>query len=905
MGTSRFARVIAVSAVIVAGAFSSAYRANAQEITYYDFDTPQTNNSFSYHCLPAAPGSPATTPAIFCFNDATGKAANPSFLTDLYPASIDPVTTDMPPVASNHVAIQTSPATPNQGSSVWFSVPQKVAEGFTSYFAFKLTPNAGSYATADGIAFVIQNASGGAGAPPDATCIEKGSGPSVVGGAGGCIGYGGIDNSLAVEFDTYRNAWDPTDTLPVRGATFNDNHVAIQNCGAGLPNSPSHTGACLVSLTNGQTLQAAINGALPVTLADGNVHQIVVSYSGPTEATPNLLQVFIDPPFVPGTHTPAIGAVPALSGTYNLAGNLNLMNSGSSVDSAYVGFTSATGSAFEQSELMAWTFTPHSTVQETQPIAPPGQPTVFPFGAHTFAATFPPGVNTSGIDLTVTANTITPVLFAQIIAGTPFAGSQCQLYDETGGNCVVYSASCTTHGTTTIVPCPPATDPNNLIALKSALNNSIQPITPGFLQGDPAYSLLSSVTGNGQVATVTCIGECVVTAGQTVTIGGTTMSGNGPGSFNGAFTVLAADPNVPNMFTFTSSTGGSATGGFVTSSNLKNVFTSYIPQRIDGTFSGKTKNFSDFVTLAVTSSPVSTATSLTIQAPQSALGYPAPVTVTAGSSSGVVPGSISLAVDGGTPQVQPLVNGVASFSLSSLSPGTHTLVASYAGQSSFASATANGTITVVAKYLVFSPQSANFANVGTGTTAGPIFVTVTNATKQPASYVTSANLNNFSIMGGTCGPITPATVIAPGASCTFSVTFSPTVMGLQVGSFTLATPSQSVLFQLKGNGVYPRLVFTPPVVNFGNVATGTTSNVATITIANFTGGQAVLQGTSNFSEFNLVPGTCATLAAGGTCSFQVSFSPTTPGQVKGVIAVNSPTGLYYFTAYGTGVTTGQ
>ena len=38
-----------------------------------------------------------------------------------------------------------------------------------------------------------------------------------------------ISNSLAIEFDTYQNGWDP-----------DANHVAVQSCGTG-PNSQVHT----------------------------------------------------------------------------------------------------------------------------------------------------------------------------------------------------------------------------------------------------------------------------------------------------------------------------------------------------------------------------------------------------------------------------------------------------------------------------------------------------------------------------------------------------------------------------------------------------------------------------------------------------------------------------------------
>ena len=90
--------------------------------------------------------------------------------------------------------------------SAWYTTPQSVSNGFTTTFQFQFTNSSSN--PADGIAFVIQNASASTAAIGDI-------------GNGGPIGYGdddantnpslgeGIPNSLAIEFDTFQNAWDP------------------------------------------------------------------------------------------------------------------------------------------------------------------------------------------------------------------------------------------------------------------------------------------------------------------------------------------------------------------------------------------------------------------------------------------------------------------------------------------------------------------------------------------------------------------------------------------------------------------------------------------------------------------------------------------------------------------------
>jgi Bacterial lectin/Bacterial Ig-like domain (group 3)/Abnormal spindle-like microcephaly-assoc'd, ASPM-SPD-2-Hydin len=844
----------------------------AQEVTYYDFDAPNAanapgaptpGNGSSLTCGDPAKGTLTTPNPLFCFNN--GGGSNPGFLSDIYPASINP-----DPTSPTHYTVQITPSAAEQAASMWFSVPQKVVNGFTSYFAFRFTPDPtlNSFATADGIAFVIQNAAGGGSETNifEPACAEIGSGPNAVGGNGGCMGYGGLDNSLAFELDTYKNNWDPADSnaSTYNASKFNDNHIAVQHCGpqsGNTGNSPDHTGPCLVQLLVNNALQGAINGQLGVTMADGNVHQVVIQYSGPTEATPNLLQIFIDPPFVSGTHTPTANAVPAISGTYDISANLNLMNGGSANDSAYVGFTSATGGAFEQHELLAWTFTPHSPVTQQQPLSPPGQPTTFPFGAHTYAVTYPVGgPDTGEIDMVVTANTITPALFSQLITGTSFAGSVCQVYDETGGNCIVYSTSCVTHGTNTIVECPATTDDSNPIVLKSAYNNTIQPTSPGFLKGDPFYSLLTTITGDGTTATVTCLGECSVTVGQTITIAGN-LNGTTPSAFNGPVTVVSA--NALNSFTFASASTVAGTGGYITSNNLSNAFTGYVTQKIDGTTSGKTKNFSDFVVTSVTNA----VTSISITAPSIVYGNSGSVGVTVSSGGGTPTGTVSLTVDGGSPITQPLSSGPATFTIPGLSAGIHQLLASYAPTvpSIFQASTQPGTLTVTqaSSVTTITADTPNPAATGSPVT---IAFTVTGAGTPTGTY---------SVTGGAGDPTCSGSLVSGAGSCslTFLTPGTRTVTVVYSGDTNFIGSQTSVQQSVSG----PLASVSPGSINFGTLYLGTLS-IKSVTLTNVGSAPMTIKekflsivGGGNSNEFVALSLCPSTLNAGKSCAILVTF----------------------------------
>ncbi|CAM9141429.1 unnamed protein product [Choristocarpus tenellus] len=90
---------------------------------------------------------------------------------------------------------------PFSTGAAWYPRPMTVGEGFDTTFTFRLSSPSlrcnimdGVHTTcrsrgADGLAFVIQ-----------------GEGPLALGDGGMGLGYSGIDNSLAIEFDTYYNA---------------------------------------------------------------------------------------------------------------------------------------------------------------------------------------------------------------------------------------------------------------------------------------------------------------------------------------------------------------------------------------------------------------------------------------------------------------------------------------------------------------------------------------------------------------------------------------------------------------------------------------------------------------------------------------------------------------------------
>ena len=300
--------------------------------------------------------------------------------------------------------LRLNPAQTGQVGSAWYSLLQPVAEGFSTSFSFKISNP--STPSADGIAFVIQNSQ---------------AGTQALGQGGGFLGYTGIENSLAIEFDTYANSWDPefdgSGLLPA-------NHVAIQSCGPN-PNTADHTATYNVG-ESFVPCEIALATA-PVNLADGKAHQVRIDYTLPPiacELCSPQLQVTIDG-----------FAVFDGSVSVNLSTLLNLANPTDQVaDSAYVGFTGATGSFWENDDILSWTFTPYASQTITQP-APANTTTTFNFGSYLYKVT--PNQSIDALSVTEV-----PTDFASFNPGPNFPGAQCIIYDSTGGKCIEFHAVC-------------------------------------------------------------------------------------------------------------------------------------------------------------------------------------------------------------------------------------------------------------------------------------------------------------------------------------------------------------------------------------------------------------------------------------------------------------------------------
>jgi RHS repeat-associated protein len=210
--------------------------------------------------------------------------------------------------------------------------------------------------------------------------------------------------------------------------------------------------------------------------------------------------------------------------------------------------------------------------------------------------------------------------------------------------------------------------------------------------------------------------------------------------------------------------------------------------------------------------------------------------------------------------------------------------------------------------LSLAPIAADFGDVTVGTTSDATTFVVTNIGGQKTGAVsTLVSGAGFSVASDACA----TTALAPGGSCTVSVSFTPTQAGSATGALQMAAGGAgTVAASLAANGVTPaQLVLSPATGGFGSVPLGASSAQQAFTVTNSGGlpSGAVSVSTAT-SDFTVVSDGCTgnPIAPGGTCEVDVAFAPAVAGSASSTLtATASPGGAAQTTLSGTGLAPGK
>ncbi len=214
-----------------------------------------------------------------------------------------------------------------------------------------------------------------------------------------------------------------------------------------------------------------------------------------------------------------------------------------------------------------------------------------------------------------------------------------------------------------------------------------------------------------------------------------------------------------------------------------------------------------------------------------------------------------------------------------------------------------------APVLTVDENAFEFGDTLVGDTSAPMQLTVTNtgniASGVPTVTLVPASTEDYEITANTC-----TAALAPAATCSVSVAFSPSAAGEHTAAVNVsATPGGSVTTALSGTGLAPAaLTLAPGSVAFGNEIVDDTTDAQTVTLTNdgdvASGVPTVALTGDDADQFTIVDNGCTTaVPAGGTCEVDVAFAPTASGSASASLTASAtPGGTTSASLAGTGQT---
>jgi hypothetical protein len=219
--------------------------------------------------------------------------------------------------------------------------------------------------------------------------------------------------------------------------------------------------------------------------------------------------------------------------------------------------------------------------------------------------------------------------------------------------------------------------------------------------------------------------------------------------------------------------------------------------------------------------------------------------------------------------------------------------------------------------LTVSPGALTFPDRPVGTRSDAEAVTVTNTGPVPVAIstfrITGPDAADFA-QGAMC-PVSPE-ALAPGASCTIYVSFSPDSAGpksatLAVGDDAADSPQTVALSGVGSDSAGPPAASASPAsLSFGSETLNTKSAAQAVTLSNTGAGPLTIStfhldgpDAADFAQGADCPVSPDSLPAGGSCTIYVSFTPTSEGPKSATLVIgdNDSSGPQTVALSGTGI----
>jgi hypothetical protein len=191
-----------------------------------------------------------------------------------------------------------------------------------------------------------------------------------------------------------------------------------------------------------------------------------------------------------------------------------------------------------------------------------------------------------------------------------------------------------------------------------------------------------------------------------------------------------------------------------------------------------------------------------------------------------------------------------------------------------------------------SPTSLNFGSQPLSSSGSAVqWITLLNSAAGGGSGVPEISVTGDFQQSNGCDAMTNLVTDSP---CAISVWFQPTAVGLRAGTLTVTYPGSAsgpLTASLTGIGAAPEAAVSTATLTFAGQPLGSASSALAVNLSNTGNAPLVVFGISasgDFSETN----TCGTsVSANGSCTINVTFTPTTPGARSGTLAITDNSNL--------------
>ncbi len=189
--------------------------------------------------------------------------------------------------------------------------------------------------------------------------------------------------------------------------------------------------------------------------------------------------------------------------------------------------------------------------------------------------------------------------------------------------------------------------------------------------------------------------------------------------------------------------------------------------------------------------------------------------------------------------------------------------------------------------LSINPTTLSFASQLVGASSAPSTVTITNTGTANllvgAIAIGGTNGSDFSKTADSCSSAT----VNPNASCTVGVTFTPSAMGNRTAVLSIADNGTGSVqtVGLSGTGAAPSASASPANLTFTGQLVGTTSDAQLVTLNNSGNMALAVSKVAVSGDFNQTNNCGSSVAAGGTCTINITFAPKSGGSVTGSLTI--------------------